>query len=86
MFIWGGRAAIGGICGILLSYAVSFSVGSLTLYSALAKYGEAGDIRLIVSVKTILIATTILGFMGVGSGMFPAVCAANLDPAALRIG
>jgi len=72
--------AIGGVCGILLSYVVSFSVGSLTLYSALAKYGEAGDIRLIVSVKTILIATTILGFVGVASGMFPAVRAANLDP------
>jgi putative ABC transport system permease protein len=72
--------AIGGICGIVLSYVVSFSVGSLTLYSALAKYGEAGDIRLIVSVKTVLIATTILGFVGIASGMFPAVRAANLDP------
>jgi putative ABC transport system permease protein len=72
--------AIGGLCGILLSYVVSLSVGSLTLYSALAKYGEAGDIRLIVSVKTILIATTILGVVGIASGMFPAVRAANLDP------
>jgi len=35
---------------------------------------------LIVSVKTILIATTIPGVVGVASGMFPAVRAANLDP------
>src|SRR5208337_2752292 len=51
--------AVGGICGILLSYAVSFSVGSLTLYSAMAEHAEAGDIRLLVSAKTVLIATTI---------------------------
>jgi putative ABC transport system permease protein len=72
--------AAGGVFGILLSYAISFSVGSLTLYSAMAAHAEAGDIRLLVSPKTVLIATTILGFVGVASGMFPAVRAAKLDP------
>jgi putative ABC transport system permease protein len=72
--------AVGGILGILLSYAVSLSVGKLTLYSALAKHADAGDIRLIVAPKILLIATTILGFIGIGSGMFPAIRAANLDP------
>lgn len=72
--------AVGGIVGILLSYAVSFSVGTLTLYSALATHAEAGDIRLIVAPRTLLIATTILGLVGVVSGMVPALRAANLDP------
>ena len=72
--------AVGGVLGIFLSYAVSFSVGKLTLYSALAKHAEAGDIRLIVAPKTLLISTTILGVIGLASGMFPAVRAANLDP------
>jgi putative ABC transport system permease protein len=72
--------ALGGILGILLSYVISFSVGSLTLYSAFAKHGEMGDIRLLVAPKTLLIATLILGFVGIVSGMFPAVRASNLDP------
>jgi putative ABC transport system permease protein len=46
----------------------------------LAKHAEAGDIRLIVAPKILLIATTILGFVGIISGMFPAIRAANLDP------
>ena len=72
--------AVGGIAGILLSYIVSFSVGTLTLYSGYAKHAEMGDIRLIVEPKILLIATTILALVGVASGMFPAFRAANLDP------
>ena len=41
--------AVGGLLGIALSYVVSFSVGRLTLYSALAKHAEAGDITLVVA-------------------------------------
>jgi len=72
--------AVGGLLGIVLSYLVSFSVGSLTLYSAMAKHAEAGDIRLIVEPKILMIAVTILIVVGVVSGMFPALRAANLDP------
>lgn len=72
--------AVGGAIGIGLSYAISYAVGSLTLYSALAQHATAGDIRLIVAPKIILIATTILGMVGIVSGMFPAMRAANLDP------
>src|SRR3954469_7521504 len=71
---------IGGVLGIVLSYIVSLSVGRLTLYSAMAKHAEAGDIRLVVSPMILLIATLILAAVGVVSGMVPAMRAANLDP------
>jgi putative ABC transport system permease protein len=71
---------VGGVLGILLSYVVAISVGRLTLYSALAQHATAGDIQIIVAPKTLIIATVILGFVGIVSGMFPAVRAANLDP------
>jgi putative ABC transport system permease protein len=72
--------AVGGLLGIALSYVVSFSVGRLTLYSALASHAEAGDITLVVAPNILVIATVILGFVGLISGMLPAIRAARLDP------
>jgi putative ABC transport system permease protein len=72
--------AIGGVLGILLSYAVSISVGRLTLYSALAQHAEAADIQLLIAPRVLLVATAILAVVGLFSGMLPAIRAANLDP------
>ena len=55
---------IGGVLGVILAYAVALSVGRLTLYSAFAKNGEAGDIRLIIAPGTLIAATLILGRRG----------------------
>src|SRR6266403_1178353 len=71
---------IGGVLGVILAYAVALSVGRLTLYSAFAKNGEAGDIRLIIAPGTLIASTLILGAVGLISGMVPALRAARLDP------
>ena len=71
---------LGGLLGIVLAYIVSYSVGNLTFYSALAQHGEAGDIRLIISPSSLLVSTTILALVGLVSGMIPAVRASRLDP------
>jgi len=71
---------IGGALGIILAYGVSLSVGRLTLYSAMAKNAEAGDVSLIIAPTTLIVATLILGAVGLISGMVPAVRASRLDP------
>ena len=71
---------IGGLLGVVLAYIVALSVGRLTLYSAFAKNGEAGDIRLIIQPATLIASTVILGAVGLISGMIPAFRASRLDP------
>lgn len=71
---------LGGLLGIGLAYLVSFSVGNLTFYSALAQHGEMGDIRLMISPVSVFVATAILALVGLVSGMIPAIRASRLDP------
>jgi putative ABC transport system permease protein len=71
---------IGGVLGVVLAYGVALSVGRLTLYSAMAKNAEAGDIRLAIHIGTLIVATLILTMVGLVSGMIPAVRASRLDP------
>jgi putative ABC transport system permease protein len=71
---------IGGLAGVALAYVISWSVGSLTLWSAFIENADEGDIHLIINTGTLLTSTLILGFVGIVSGMFPAIKAARLDP------
>jgi len=71
---------IGGLLGIILAYVVALTVGRLTMYSAMAKHAEAGDIRLMINPVTLIVAVLILSAVGLISGMVPAIRASRLDP------
>jgi putative ABC transport system permease protein len=70
----------GGLAGVVLAYLVSWSVGSLTLWSAFEENASEGDIHLLIDSATLIWSTGILAFVGVVSGMLPAIKAARLDP------
>jgi putative ABC transport system permease protein len=70
----------GGLAGIVLAYIVSYSVGSLTLWSAFIQNAEAADIHQRINLQTLGIATAILGVVGLISGMLPAIRASRLNP------
>src|SRR5256712_4461399 len=71
---------IGGVLGVMLAYVVAHSVGRLTVYSAMAKHAEAGDIRLLIDPGTLVIATLILTAVALVSGMVPAIRPSRPDP------
>ncbi|MGC2694886.1 MAG: ABC transporter permease [Candidatus Angelobacter sp.] len=70
----------GGLLGVLAAYAISFAIGSIPVYSYIAKNAEAGDITLAISPMNLLVSTTILMLVGIVSGMLPAIKASRLDP------
>jgi putative ABC transport system permease protein len=72
--------ALGGLLGVALAYLVSWSVGSLTLWSAFEDNASEGDIHLYINTATLIWSTGILSFVGIISGMLPAIKAARLNP------
>ena len=64
---------VGGLAGVALAYTISKTVGSITFYSAIAANADAADIHLLISPNIVVIATTILIFVGMISGMIPAI-------------
>lgn len=71
---------LGGLAGVALAYLVSWTVGSLTLWSAFETNASEGDIHLTIQAGTLIVSTIILSFVGIVSGMLPAIKAARLDP------
>ncbi len=71
---------LGGLAGVAIAYVVSWSVGSLTLWSAFIENASEGDIHLTIDGSILFWSTAILSFVGIVSGMLPAVKAARLDP------
>jgi putative ABC transport system permease protein len=71
---------LGGLAGVVLAYLVSWSVGSLPLWSVFIEDAKEGDIHLVINSSTLLASTLILSFVGIISGMLPAIKAARMDP------
>jgi putative ABC transport system permease protein len=72
--------ALGGLLGVVLAYLVSWSVGALPLWSAFIEDASEGDIHLTINGTILMWSTVILSFVGIISGMLPAIKAARLDP------
>jgi putative ABC transport system permease protein len=73
--------AIGGVIGIGLAYAASAAIGPLPLYGPLYEDTSGkGDIHLYISLGTVAVSTAILIFVGVLSGLAPAIRASHLNP------
>ena len=70
----------GGVAGVAIAYLISWTVGALPLMSAFGDDLQAGDIHLQINVSSLAVATIILSFVGILSGMVPAIRAARLDP------
>jgi len=71
----------GGVLGILLSYALSIVLPTLPLLGPLFEDTTGkGDIHLRISAMAVLGSAIVLLFVGVFSGMIPALKASKLDP------
>src|SRR5262252_4760458 len=72
---------LGGAIGVLLSYLIAWSVGTLPMMGPLFEDDSGqGDIHLRISVMTVLLSTVALLVVGVASGLVPALRASKLDP------
>ena len=72
--------ALGGLLGVVLAYVVSWSVRSLTLWSAFRGKGQRRRYSPHIDSATLIWSTGILSFVGIISGMLPAIKAARLNP------
>jgi putative ABC transport system permease protein len=72
---------LGGVIGILLAFALAGAVGTLPFYGPLYEDTSGkGDIHLYISLTTVAASTAILIFVGLLSGLVPAIRASHLNP------
>jgi putative ABC transport system permease protein len=72
---------LGGAIGIILSYLIAAAVGTLPMMGPLFEDESGkGDIHLQISFMTVFISSIVLLFIGVVSGLVPALRASKLDP------
>ena len=72
---------VGGAIGILLSYLLTWLLPTLKILGPLYEETSGqGDLQLNISAATVLGSTLILVFVGVVSGLIPALKASRLDP------
>src|SRR5450432_1052059 len=72
---------LGGLIGVIVSYAVAAAEGTLPLMGPLFEDDSGkGDIHLKISMMTLLASSLVLLVVGVLSGLVPAMRASKLDP------
>ena len=72
---------IGGAIGVVLSYLISWAVGTLPMMGPLFEDDSGqGDIHLRISIMTVFLSGAVLLLVGVISGLVPALRASKLDP------
>ncbi|MDZ7637162.1 MAG: ABC transporter permease [Bryobacterales bacterium] len=76
----------GGMLGLLAAYAIAAAVGELPLLGAVFNDDSGkGDLRLVISLNTVIVSMVFLAVVGIASGFVPARKASALDPSlALR--
>ncbi|MFL6215535.1 MAG: ABC transporter permease [Blastocatellia bacterium] len=72
---------LGGLLGILLSYGLALLIGTRPFLAELLEDASGQtDIHLLLSPDVLIAATSILVFVGLASGLWPALRASRMDP------